>query len=386
MGGGETQAALLAEELTRRGHHVRVITRRVGRHLPGRERLRGVQVARLGPAGRHHLLKWGLAANVATRGGRLLRDADVVLVSGFRVLGASARLLFAARGAALVMKADNNGELSGAFFSRGLSRLGLRLDSAPVAAALRGRNRLLLGADGWVAISAEIEREYREHGVAPERIRRIPNGYDPERFRPATTADRRAQRRRLALPAEARIAAYTGRLVSYKGLPTLLRAWRAVVAARPDALLLLVGPGGLDIHNCEGELVDYVEAHGLNRNVRFTGAVGDVESYLRAADAFVLPSENEAFGLALVEAMACGLPCVATPVGAMREIVDHGVTGLHVPAGDEDRLARALRRALDGGPEIAALGVAAARAVRARYGIGAVVDAYETLFRGLAEP
>ena len=65
----------------------------------------------------------------------------------------------------------------------------------------------------------------------------------------------------------------------------------------------------MDIHNCERELRAYVDSHGLARNVRFPGAVSDVESYLRAADAFVLPSENEAFGPSPVEAMARGLLC-----------------------------------------------------------------------------
>ena len=384
IGGGETQAALLAEELVRRGHDVLVLTRRTARDLPARERMGGARVVRLGPIGRHHLLKWGLAGTVPVLGGRLLRDADVVLVSGFRVLGAPARLVSLVHGIPVVLKADNNGELSGAFFARGLARLGLRPDSAPVAASVRARNRLLRGADGWVAMSADIAREYRDHGVAPARIHRIPNGYDPARFHPATPDERRALRARLELPAAARVAVYTGRLVSYKGLPTLLRAWRPVVAGRPDATLLLVGPGGLDIHNCESELREYVNSHGLARNVRFAGAVSDVETYLRAADAFVLPSENEAFGLSLVEAMACGLPCVATPVGAMKEIVADGRTGLLVPPRDEARLADALGVVLDGGAHVASMGAAAAAVARERYGIDAVADAYETLFRDLA--
>ena len=311
VGGGETQARLLAEGLAERGHAVAVVTRRTSRELSGRETMAGVRVVRLGPSLRHHLAKWALGAVVPMGTGRLLRSADAVLVSGFRVLGIPARALSAFGGAPVVLKADNNGELSGAFFTRGLARLGLAADGAVVKTALGARNRLLRGAAAWVALSADIEAEYRAHGVPPERIHRIPNGFDPARFRPAGPAERARLREQLGLPSEARVVAYTGRLVSYKGLPGLLRAWRPIAEAHPDALLLIVGEEGLDIHGCEGELRDFVARHGMARNVRFTGAVSDVERYLRAADGFVLPSEKEAFGLSLVEAMACGLPCVA---------------------------------------------------------------------------
>ncbi|HSM37259.1 MAG TPA: glycosyltransferase family 4 protein [Longimicrobiales bacterium] len=386
VGGGETQARLLAEGLAERGHAVAVVTRRTSRALSRRETVAGVRVVRLGPSLHHHLAKWALGAVVPMGAGRLLRAADAVLVSGFRVLGIPARALSAFGGAPVVLKADNNGELSGAFFDRGLARLGLAADGALVKMALGARNRLLRGAAAWVALSADIEAEYRAHGVPPERIHRIPNGFDPTRFRPAGPGERARLRRDLALPPEARVVAYTGRLVSYKGLPGLLRAWRPIAETRPDALLLIVGAQGLDIHGCERDLRDFVARQGLARNVRFTGAVSGVERYLRAADGFVLPSEKEAFGLSLVEAMACGLPCVATPVGAMREIVDDGVTGTLVEPGDETALGAALEALVEGGPRMDAIGAAAERVAHERYAAASVVSAYEGLFARLGGP
>jgi glycosyltransferase involved in cell wall biosynthesis len=291
VGGGETQARLLAEGLATLGHRLAVVTRRTPPSLPRREDVAGVRVVRLGPGGSHHLAKWGLGAVVPFGAWSLLRGADAVLVSGFRVLGMPARGLSLLGGAPVVLKADNNGELSGGFFARGLARHGLAADGVIVRAALRARNRLLRGAQAWVAISADIAAEYRAHGVPEDRIHRIPNGFDPRRFRPADATERARLRRELDLPADARILAYTGRLVSYKGLPGLLDAWRSVVREHPRALLLMVGEGGLDIHACEQALRAYVDRHGLARNVLFTGAVSDVERYLRAADGFVLPSE-----------------------------------------------------------------------------------------------
>ncbi|MEN8375205.1 MAG: glycosyltransferase family 4 protein [Gemmatimonadota bacterium] len=381
VGGAETQARLLAEGLAARGHRLLVVTRRTSRDLPRREVLLGVRVRRVGPVGSHHLLKWGLVGSVPPGALGALRSADVLFVSGLRVLGIPVRLTSLAARVPCVLKSDNNGELSGAFFERGLRRLRLRTDSAAVRIAIAARNRLLRGANAWVAISEDIATEYESHGVPAPRIHRIPNGVDTERFRPASEQDRAALRRRLGLPARAPVAIYTGRLVSYKGLPELLEAWRSVLRLHPDAILLLVGPGGLDIHNCEAELRGFVDLHEMAESVRFTGVVDAVEDYLRAADVFALPSRNEAFGLSLVEAMACGLPCVATPVGAMREIVRDGDSGLLVRAGDPEALARALADLLAGGPESLAMGARAAESVRGRFGANAVIGAYEDLFR-----
>jgi GT2 family glycosyltransferase len=94
--------------------------------------------------------------------------------------------------------------------------------------------------------------------------------------------------------------------------------------------LVLVGEGGGDLDACEDELRRYVAQHTLEGRVRFTGAVDNVPDWLRAADAFVFPTENEAFGLSLVEAMACGLPSVSTVVGGLAEIVQDGVNALVV--------------------------------------------------------
>jgi glycosyltransferase involved in cell wall biosynthesis len=98
-----------------------------------------------------------------------------------------------------LLKADSQGELSGAFFDPGLARLKLRHDRFPVSLAVALRNRLLRRAAGFVAISAVIEREYLAQGVPPERIVRIPNSVDVIRFAPVDAAARDALRDRLGI-------------------------------------------------------------------------------------------------------------------------------------------------------------------------------------------
>ena len=174
------------------------------------------------------------------------------------------------------------------------------------------------------------------------KIHLIPNGVDTTRFAPVNAEQKSFLREKLNLPQAAIIAIYTGRLVSYKGLPLLLKVWKEIRCRHKNVLLLLAGTGGLDIHNCEAELRDYVKSAGLERDVFFLGSVQNVPEYLQAADLFVFPTENDAFPSSIVEAMACALPIVTTPVGAIKTIVSHQETGLLVQPGNFEQLFEAL--------------------------------------------
>jgi len=385
VGGGETAGRMLAHGLERRECDVTVFTRRsvpgVGPRDPDGE----VSVRRLPPGGSGPGRKWALAvptfaAMLAARG-----EFDIIAVLGFRVLGAPVVAAGRLIGLPVVLKAESRGEMSGEFFRPGLERLGLSLDTPPIGAALELRNRILRTARAFVAMSGELEREFVEAGVPPPRVRRIPNAVDVERFAPADTDERNAKRHELGLPADARLLVYTGRLVDYKGLPGLIEVWPRVVSSHPDARLALVGAGGSDIAACEIELHDRVETLGIADTVLFPGAVHDVVPWLRAADGFVFPSRDEAFGLSLVEAMACGLPAVTTPVGGLADIVTAGVDGLVVEPDDAGGLLDALRRLIAGGPDVEALGERGRRTVLERFARGPVIDTWHDLLLEVAE-
>jgi glycosyltransferase involved in cell wall biosynthesis len=197
--------------------------------------------------------------------------------------------------------------------------------------------------------------------------------------------DRHRLRRKLGIPASAQVVTYTGRLVTYKGLPLLLRVWRELHAQHPNAQLWLVGAGGLDIHNCEAALKAFVVAHDLDAAVRFPGAVENVHEYLQASDLFVFPTENEAFGLSLVEAMACGLPVVSTRVGGIKDIIVPGTSGVLVQAGQPDELHAALDGLLRNSALAERLGQNARRWVLETCSSDAVIDRYLQLFDQLLD-
>ena len=385
VGGGETAGRMLAQGLDQRGWDVSVFTRRSVLGVDPREPDGGVSVHRLPPGGSGPGRKWALAvpafaAMLAAHG-----KFDVIVVLGFRVLGAPACAAARILGLPVVLKAESRGEMSGEFFRPGLARLGVGLEAAPVRAALGMRNRILGRADVFVAMSSELRRELLDADVPPERVHRIPNAVDLERFAPPSPGGRDDARRELGVPREARLLVYTGRLVTYKGLPELVEAWPAVASAHPDARLALVGEGGTDLAACEQELRARVESLGVGDTVTFPGAVDDVVPWLNAADGFVFPSRDEAFGLALVEAMACGLPVVTTAIGGLKDIVTDGENGRVIEPDDTRALVGALHELLEGGPEVERLGVGARRTAEQRFAREPVLDAWQRLLESLVE-
>jgi glycosyltransferase involved in cell wall biosynthesis len=218
-------------------------------------------------------------------------------------------------------------------------------------------------ADHVVCVSDDAARLCRGDGVDPRVVCTVPNGIDLERF-PLAGSDPSGP------------AVFVGRLVADKGLATLLRAARAVAAARPTFRLAIAGDGP-----CAADLRALAADLGLAGVVDFLGAVRDVPGLLARGSLFVLPSLTEGMPLTVLEAMARGLPVVATSVGGTPEAVADGETGLLVPPGDAAALAGAVLR-LHADPERARqMGLAGRRRAEARFDVRRMVSAYEALYR-----
>jgi len=381
VGGGETQAQLLAEGLIAQGHSVIILTRRSDVSLKTHERYGDVDVYRLAPSGVGQLKKWGLLFSSIPMLIRLRHQWDLIFVSGYRIIGLPAVLIGRFFRKPVVLKADSQGEMSGAFFESGLKKLGLARSALLFRLFLALRNVILKKANAFSAISLDIASEWLSSGVPANRIHLIPNGVDTTRFAPVEPRQKASLREKLELPQDTKIAIFTGRLVSYKGLPLLLRVWKEIRCKHENVLLLLAGTGGLDIHNCEAELREYVKSAGLEKQVIFLGAVQNVPEYLQAADLFAFPTENDAFPSSIVEAMACALPVVTTPVGAIKTIVTHQETGLLVQPGNFEQLFEALDIMLSDKALASRLGQAAWQAVQKQYAVANITRQYLSLFQ-----
>jgi glycosyltransferase involved in cell wall biosynthesis len=377
----------LAEGLVANGFSVILLTRRSDPSLKKIEQFGEVTVYRLPPVGRGQLKKWGLLLSSVPLLIKLQRKYDLIFVSGFRIVGIAAVLVSKLFGKACVLKADSQGEMSGEFFRDGLVKVGASPSGWPFKLFLGVRNLILKRADAFTAITSDIVTELTTVGVPPATIQMIPNSVDTTRFCPVNDRRKADLRDKLGLPQAGKIAVYTGRLVSYKGLPLLLRVWQAIQDQHPEAYLVLVGTGGLDIHNCEAELKAYVEANGLQHSVHFTGSVHAlrVPEYLQAADLFVFPTENDAFPSSLVEAMTCRLPVITTPVGAIKTIVTDQKNGLLVPPGDFQQLREAIETLLTNPKLATRLGQAGWQTVQDNYSAEIVTQKYINVFRQVAD-
>ncbi|TAM52324.1 MAG: glycosyltransferase family 1 protein [Acidobacteria bacterium] len=187
-----------------------------------------------------------------------------------------------------------------------------------------------------IFVASSVCRESVSRGlVLAERARVVRNGVELARFR--GPHDRGEARRALGIPEAAVVACFVGRLETQKGIDTLVEAFATLPVEALDLYLLVAGDGSL-----RSGLEEAVRGGGRNDRVRFLSFRKDVEKVLGASDIFVLPSRFEAMPIALIEAMAAGLPSVVTDVGDNAEIVGDAGLGLVVPPGDVGALARGI--------------------------------------------
>ena len=191
--------------------------------------------------------------------------------------------------------------------------------------------------DHVVTISEGIRQVLLAEGLAPERVTCVHSAVDTERYRPG--CDGEWFRREFGLAEGEPAVGVVAQLIERKGHRTLLDALPRVVEANPDLRVLLFGQGPL-----REELEAKVHTDGLEGAVTFAGFRDDLERVLPCLDAVVHPAEMEGLGVSLLQAAACAVPIVTTPVGGIPEAVHDGENGLLVPPRDAAALADALLR------------------------------------------
>jgi len=226
---------------------------------------------------------------------------------------------------------------------------------------------------------AGLERYVQVGAVPRHKIRYVPNGLDIDRFMPCQETRNRI-RDKLELK-DFFIWLAVGRFHVQKDYPNLLHALARVSEEFNNVLLLIAGDGPLrpDIEKLAKKL-------GINERVRFLGICNNISELMNAADAFVLSSRWEGFGLVLAEAMSCQLPVVATDSGGPREILNGGKLGHLVPPGDSEALAAAMMKMMSlPEAERQAMGRAGRAYIEANYSLEHVVDQWEAIYMELLQ-
>lgn len=241
--------------------------------------------------------------------------------------------------------------------------------------------RMLAGAsDAIVAISPAIRDELLDGhhiGVAAQ-YRVVPLGFDLAPFAAVDAQAREAARRDLNLPQGVPVVATVGRLTAIKQHRLFLDVIKRVVAAHPNAIALVAGDGEL-----RADLEAYAASLDITSNVRFLGWRRDLATIYGATDVFLLTSRNEGTPVALIEAMASGVPGVSTDVGGVKDVIDSPEAGLLAPFGDANALAAHVNALVADPARRSVMGARARAGVITRYSIDRLVADIAALYRDL---
>lgn len=204
--------------------------------------------------------------------------------------------------------------------------------------------RLLAEVDGCICVSHFLRDLAIENGADPDKTIVIHNAIDRDTFHPASRSDARAK---LDLPMGSPLVVSVGHLISRKRHHVLIRAFQRVVSEFGNARLLIIGAESFE-RQYPGELRQLISELGLGSSVELVGNVPPhgIADYLRAADLFALATQREGCCNALLEALACGIPAVTTPVGDNQYFVRDGENGHIVPVDDVEAMHKAIADAL----------------------------------------
>lgn len=207
----------------------------------------------------------------------------------------------------------------------------------------RYRNSMLSYVDHFFPVSNYTASLLTEEGIDPQKIEVVPNGTDPERFYPMDEH----VREELQLQ-QKKILLTTTRLVSRKGVDTVIKALPEIIKEHPEIVYLVVGEGDF-----EPQLKELVNKLNLREFVRFIGKIpyDDLIKYYNSCDVFIMPSKTEipdveGFGLVFLEANACAKPVIGSKAGGIPDAVIHEQTGLLVEEQNPGELAQAVKRLL----------------------------------------
>lgn len=364
--------AKLAQELRRQKVDVRIVTARWHKTWPERIVHREIPIFRLPNP---QLRGWGTLRYMMSLGKYLQKhqpELDAVYVSMLKHSAYMAVERLKKTSTPVILRAEGGGETGDCRWQQE-ANFGLRI---------RG---VCQQADAIVAPSPAIMEELLAAGYDPEKLHFIPNGVS---IPPARTKQRRFDARMALQSAQPSfslnndnpLAVYTGRLHPKKGLLTAIDAWPAVLQRFPDAKLLLVGEGPQ-----EAQLRERITSLGLQDRVFLPGVFDDVSDLLDAADLFLLPSHEEGMSLSLLEAMAAGLPAIATDIPGNRQLVESGRNGLLFPVDDVVALQAEIVNVIHQPSAAAKLGEAARLEVTEKYSLAAAATRHLELFESLRE-
>jgi len=234
---------------------------------------------------------------------------------------------------------------------------------------------LLCFSDKIIAVSEQIKDDLERSGIIKSKISVIQNAVQTIHKAENYEENRRKKRLALAIKDEEFIVGYVGRLSDEKGVQYLIEAGMLLMETGMPCKILIIGDGPK-----RKELEDMVKMKGLEDNIIFTGFQTNIEEWMSLLDIFVLPSLTEGTPMALLEAMAFGLPVVASDVGGIPEIIDSGENGILVPAANPDKIEEAISTICKDNYFRTKLSEMAKKTIRSKFNINEWVNKIESVY------
>lgn len=353
-GGAEMQARLLSSSLAAEGHAVHVLVPHLDRSLPVQDYVDAIPVTRLSYPRIKGLGAVLLNIRFAFWLLRRQKSFDAIHIHMMHNLAAAAGWLKPWLKPQVVAKVSGAAEFQGGILDPALRK------GAVQRILLRGAQRL----DSYQCISLRTVKIMEEAGFPSERLHLVPNAVDLTRFKPPLVRSQNGLH-----------AVFVGRHVPVKGLDVLLKAW-ALVEWPVNSRLTVAGDGP------ERErLIAMAKELGIEKSVKFPGLIQDVPALLGDSNLYVQASHQEGLPNAVLEAMSCALPVVATRVSGHEDIITDGKTGFLVPPNDPLALSTALKR-LANQPELRLkMGDAARKYVEKKFSTSAVLESLAKLYK-----
>ena len=352
LGGAEQQALFLSEQLIQKGYAVAVLTRSFP-DLPSFEIIRGISVYRhIRTINRGKLFGLTYMLSVLWFLFRRRNSYDIIhchLLGFHSAVAVLFKWLFKKKTCSLV------------------GATGVISDFSQIKNVFLGELllRLIARSDRLIVLCSQSRQEALDEGIASAQLVEIPNGVDTGYFMPGSAIREKGNR-----------IIFIGRLDYLKGVDILLQALRTLIDAQIPAQLDILGDGP-----DRDKLTHLSVTLGLRDSIIFHGTVNGVAPYLQQASLFVLPSLSEGMPNVVLEAMACGLPVIATRVGGIVDIIENGKNGLLVDAQHPGQLYEAMKQVLTNKELAQRLGIAARKTIEERFSLPVIVNCYTTLYQ-----
>jgi glycosyltransferase involved in cell wall biosynthesis len=367
--GAGLQTLTLAKELSKRGiHYFFVTVDNTG--LPRIDKYQGFDIYRIPDGPKKHgelTLWWNLYRTLKP----LRNQFDIIHASGATYRNSGVGIVGKALGKkslTIVSMARND------LYYVGRSRIG------------KIQSYLLSHVDRYVSLSRQITDEIKSLPLDKAKAVEIPQGVNTTRFRPPDARERTQLRGKLMLP-ERPIALYAGVFDTRKNVEWLVDSWLRHRSEFEGWCLLLVGPTSRDPRDkyLRERLTARVGREGMERNILFADFSPQLEDYYRAADIFILPSQNEGLPNVVLEAMACGLPCVVTRISGTDDLINHGDSGMLFDVSDDRSFINAITPLVASQDLRRSMGNAATAEIQARFSSEKSADRYLNLYQTMLQ-